>query len=132
MMMGKKMTYLYYCHTFTVKDDESEVSGRSLSLGHDQILRRLRHTRLSKTSESDSTSIKPTSDRDSKEGGRRKDEVTLLVLTLSATENESTPEFLPYNSSWTSEDGNFCMPHFDMGFFKHPMPRVLKLGGHTT
>ncbi|KAI3511001.1 hypothetical protein L1887_18142 [Cichorium endivia] len=130
-MMGKEMAYLFYYTTFILKFDESEVVTRSLIFGHDRISSLLRQGRCCKTSENDSTSVKLKRSRISRDGGRRKDDDGVVVLfTSSATANETTPEFSPYNLSTASEVGKFCSPHSDMGLFKPPIHNNLKLGGH--
>lgn len=104
-----------------------------------QVSSFLRQGRCCRTSENDSTSVKPSSVRETRDDGRRKvddddddDGVGVVVfLASSATPNETTPEFLPNNPRSTSEIGKLCGPHSDMGLFKHPMIRLLKLGGHT-
>lgn len=53
-----------------------------------------------------------------------------MFLISSAFANETTPDCSPYKISVTREVGKFCSPHCGMGFFKPPIDRFLKLGGH--
>ncbi|KAI3511148.1 hypothetical protein L1887_18292 [Cichorium endivia] len=127
---GKRDDIHFYGPTL-IKDDGLEVvSGRSRNFGQHQISRRVRLGRYCKTSESDSTSIKSMSDRETRDVGRRKDD-EVVFPTSSVTVNETTPESLPPKVSSTNEAGKFWKPHSDIGFFKYPITKVLKLGGHN-
>ena len=130
-MKVRKMTYLLSYIVIVKFDDGSEVALISLIFGQYQISSLLRKGRCCKTSENDSTSLKSWSVRETRDGGRRKLGDGAVLLTSSATANETTPEFSPSNCSSTSEDGKFWTPHSDMGLFKRLILKVLKLGGHN-